>query len=67
MGKTSGLVDVDYHELHRETDDAYGFKLDEDRFGEEAEVVWFPKRLTELNDDKTFSVPQWLAEEKGVV
>lgn len=28
---------------------------------------WLPKSMTEDNGDGTFTIPQWLAEEKGIV
>ena len=28
---------------------------------------WLPKSLTEYNNDGTFTVPEWLAVEKGLV
>lgn len=29
--------------------------------------VWLPKRFVEDNEDGTFTIPQWLAEEKELV
>lgn len=47
-------------QLKHETDSAFlvfdGFRS-----------VWLPKSQTENNGDGTFTVPQWLAEEKGLV
>lgn len=31
------------------------------------EKVWLPKTLTEKHDDGTFTIPEWLAVEKGIV
>lgn len=28
---------------------------------------WLPKKLTENNGDGTFTLPEWLAVEKGIV
>lgn len=28
--------------------------------------VWLPKKLTEDNGDGTFTIPEWLAIEKGI-
>lgn len=28
---------------------------------------WLPKKLTEDNGDGTFTIPEWLAVEKGIV
>ena len=33
----------------------------------EAHPIWFPKSLTEDNGDGTWTVPEWLAEDKGIV
>jgi hypothetical protein len=30
-------------------------------------TVWLPKALVEENDDGTFTMPEWLAEEKGLI
>lgn len=46
--------------LKHETDSAF---LVSDGFQD----VWLPKSQTEDNGDGTFTVPQWLAEEKGLV
>lgn len=47
-------------ELRHETDKAYllfdGFK-----------EFWVPKAHSENNGDGTFTIPQWLAEEKEIV
>lgn len=45
--------------LLMETDAAY--KLDTD-----CGPIWFPKSLTENNNDGTFTVPEWVAVEKGL-
>jgi hypothetical protein len=29
--------------------------------------VWVPKSQVEMNDDKTFTMPEWLAKEKGFI
>lgn len=28
---------------------------------------WVPKSLVEKNDDKTFTMPEWLAKDKGFI
>lgn len=33
----------------------------------EEEAVWFPKQYLEDNGDGTWTVPEWLAEEKEIV
>lgn len=66
MGRDGGLVDVRVVEVVRETSAAWGVKVVEDEFGKEAEVHWLPKSKCENNGDNTFTMPQWLAEEKGL-
>lgn len=29
--------------------------------------VWLPKSMVERNDDGTFTMPEWLAKEKGLI
>ena len=37
-------------------------------FGEGAhKVVWVPKSLTEYDGDSTFTMPEWLAKDKGLI
>lgn len=51
----------DFHaELKHETEMAY-LVTDGDK------DYWLPKSMTENNGDGTFTLPQWLAEEKGIV
>ncbi len=52
------LVDVEAV-LLQETDDA--FLLDD----QEGSREWVPRSLVEENDDGTFTMPEWLADEKG--
>ena len=44
-----------------ETDKA--FRLDDG----EHEPFWVPKSQVEDNDDGTFTMPEWLAKEKGII
>lgn len=30
-------------------------------------TVWLPKSLVERNDDGTFTMPEWMATEKGLI
>ena len=46
--------------LKHETDNAY-LVNDGDK------DYWLPKKLTEDNGDGTFTIPEWLAVEKGIV
>lgn len=32
-----------------------------------AQEVWLPKSQCEMNDDGTFTLPEWLAKEKGLI
>jgi hypothetical protein len=32
-----------------------------------AKEVWLPKSMVEENDDGTFTMPEWLAHEKGLI
>jgi hypothetical protein len=58
MGKRE-LVDI-AAELKGETDAAYRI-FDGDR------TEWVPKSQVERNDDGTFTMPEWLAQEKGFI
>lgn len=33
----------------------------------DGEPQWFPKSMVEDNGDGTFSMPEWLAKDKGVI
>ncbi len=32
-----------------------------------ATEVWLPKSMTEKNSDGTFTLPEWLAKDKGLI
>jgi hypothetical protein len=32
-----------------------------------AKEAWLPKSMVEENDDGTFTMPEWLAHEKGLI
>jgi hypothetical protein len=32
-----------------------------------AKEAWLPKSLVERNEDDTFTMPEWLAKEKGLI
>lgn len=55
-------VEVTYDEHEHETPDAHLFIIDDEK-------VWIPKSQMEDWDPnhKTFEIPEWLAEEKGLV
>ena len=35
--------------------------------GGDGKPVWVPKSQVERNDDGTFSMPEWLAKDKGLI
>jgi hypothetical protein len=53
------LVDIEAELLH-ETPGAY-------RIYDGKTTCWLPKSQVERNDDGTFTMPRWLATEKGLV
>ncbi len=53
------LVDI-AAEVMFETNSAY-------RLFDGARTEWVPKSLVECNDDGTFTMPEWLAQEKGFI
>ena len=56
--------DFDYDHIAAETDKAYLFDID----GDGGREVWIPKSQIELDElNKSFNIPQWLAEEKELV
>lgn len=60
MSSRSNIIDV-AGEIVGETDRAF-------RFYDGKETVWLPKSQCEWDkDDKTMAMPEWLAEEKGLV
>lgn len=61
------LEDLIYH---HSTDKSYVVTLEEDTFEEEAERIYLPKSLVEKHETPTgfaFEMPEWLAEEKGLI
>jgi hypothetical protein len=58
MGKRE-LIDI-AAELHGESDRAY-------RIFDGKTTEWVPKSQVERNDDGTFTMPEWLAREKGFI
>jgi hypothetical protein len=47
-------------EIKGETDKAY-------RLFDGAKTEWVPKSQVENNEDGTFTMPEWLAQEKGFI
>lgn len=58
MGRRE-LVDI-AAELKGESDRAF-------RIYDGAKTEWVPKSQVEQNDDGTFTMPEWLAQEKGFI
>lgn len=62
MIKNHDLVDIDDLDYQRETERAF---LTHNHRGE---AQWLPKSLVEYDkDSKTFTMPEWLALEKGLI
>lgn len=59
MAKKRELVDVEA-ELMGETEKAF-------RIYDGAKTEWVPKSYVEMNDNGTFTMPEWLAQEKGFI
>jgi hypothetical protein len=57
--RSTRLIEV-AAEIRGETDKAY-------RLYDGAKAEWVPKRYVEDNRDGTFTMPEWLAEEKGFI
>lgn len=56
--------DFSYDQILKETDAAYLFDI----YGDGEKEVWIPKSQIELDEeDCTFNIPRWLAEEKGLI
>jgi hypothetical protein len=53
------LVDI-AGELRGETDKAY-------RIFDGVKTEWVPKSQVQMNDDGTFTMPEWLADDKGFI
>lgn len=53
------LIDISC-EVRGETDNAY-------RIYDGARTEWVPKSQVENNGDGTFTMPEWLAKEKGFI
>jgi len=56
------LVDIDYEEHVHETPEAHLFVVEDEK-------VWIPKSQLEHWDpgQNTFTIPEWLAEVKGLL
>ncbi len=53
-------TEIDFDEIEHETDEAVMFEIDN-------RLVWLPKSQIEFDrDDKTITLPEWLATEKGL-
>ncbi len=61
--KNPEFVEIYFDELLHETENAYLFALE----GDHELNVWIPKRLCNITEDDIFEIPEWLAEQKGLV
>lgn len=59
MSKEPRLVDI-AAELKGESEKAF-------RIFDGAKTEWVPKSQVEQNDDGTFTMPEWLAHDKGFI
>lgn len=65
----SKLIDI-AAELRHETDNAYLLydgREEKTKEGMKELRVWVPKSQVENNEDGTFTMPEWLALEKGFI
>lgn len=61
MPKEQKLVDVgDEWDIRTQTDKAYCLS-------DGKRDVWVPKSQVEANDDGTWTMPEWLAKDKGFI
>lgn len=66
MKRNHQIIDLEA-EYRRESPAAYLLFFGEyDKLGKEIRH-WLPKSQVEDNEDGTFSVPEWLAEENGLI
>ena len=59
MSRSGRLTDIDA-EIQHETTSAWLLFDGETK-------AWVPKSMTEDNGDGTFTMPEWLAKEKGLI
>jgi len=60
MGRNNEPVIVDFDDIETETDVSKLFKIGDDK-------VWIPKSQISEETDTTFTIPQWLAEDRDLV
>jgi hypothetical protein len=53
-------VEIYYDEVKRETDKAKLFEIDNEEY-------WIPESQIRKLENNLFTIPRWLAEEKGLV
>lgn len=64
------LVTLDYLVYHYSTLKCFVVSIEEDTFAVEAERIFLPKSLVEKYEEPSgisFEMPEWLAEEKGLL
>lgn len=59
--RRSNPVDLDC-EIVAETERAVAIRGAEDDW-----LIWLPRSLTEINDDGTIAIPEWLAMDLGLI
>lgn len=60
------LITIDASLVYESTD-AFCIKMEEDTFGVEPPRYWLPKSLTRYDAEAgTFTLPEWLAVNKGI-
>lgn len=65
----TGLIDLTC-EIRHETDQAVAVAdgtIDMDLGDGKEKWFWLPKSLVEVNGDGTITLPEWLAQEKGLI
>jgi len=60
MGRNNEPVEINFDDVEAESVAAKLFKIGDDK-------VWIPKSQISEETDYTFTIPQWLAEERELV
>lgn len=60
------IIELEDLITHYQTAYAYCVSTEEDTFEEEAERIFLPKSLVSKDGD-VYTMPEWLAEEKGLI
>lgn len=62
----SNLIDVDV-DVHHETEKAFGIWTGKRNGFGGRELTWLPKQFVEDNGNGSFTMPEWLAVDKGLI